>query len=238
MAEAESLRQAAQARAPFSAWFGTVLLFMLFGVMVLAVVGPSVRTDNYEQARAQKRVDFLKTLREEDAKALTTYAIIDKASGSAHIPIARAMQLTVTELARQKPAPAYPVVAAMPAPTPPAQASPAPSLDHSAAPAPSVSTSAVPSTTPASATSSSTGPAPAAKPKEVEGPQSEIRLQPAAAANPPAAKPATQPGRGASPQLSPASAGSQPAVRASGTPNPSPPGSPLPVAGKTPPPAP
>ena len=70
MADAESLRPIAEARAPFSAWLGVVLLFALFGMIVLAVVGPSPRGDNYEQSRVGKRMDRLKTLRDEDAKAL------------------------------------------------------------------------------------------------------------------------------------------------------------------------
>jgi hypothetical protein len=133
MTEAESLRQVSQTRAPLSAWFGIVLLFMFFGAMVLAVMGPSARTDQYEQGRAKKRTDILKGLREEETRALTTYAWVDKAKGSARIPIDRAMQLTVTELARKKPAPAYPVATPAPAVAPaaspasaPAASSPAP----------------------------------------------------------------------------------------------------------------
>ena len=120
MAEAQSLRQVAQSRAPLSAWLGILLLFMLFGVIVLAVVGPSVRTDQYEQTRAKKRADILKGLREEDAKTLTSYSWVDKAKGSAHIPIERAMQLTMAELAQKKPAAAYPIATPPPAPEAPA----------------------------------------------------------------------------------------------------------------------
>ncbi len=136
MAEEQSLRQVAQSRAPLSAWFGTLLLFMLFGIIVLAVVGPSARTDQYEQTRAKKRADILKGVREEDAKALTSYAWIDKAKGSAHIPIDRAIQLTMAELAQKKPAPAYPVATPPPpaaAATPPAGPAP-PSSKPAASP--------------------------------------------------------------------------------------------------------
>jgi len=226
MAEAESLRQVAQSRAPFSAWVGIVFLFMIFGLIVLAVVGPSVRTDHYEQTRAKKRVDNLKTLRDEDAKALTTYAWVDKAKGSAHIPISRAMELSIKELAQKKPAPAYAIAA--PAPAAPAAASASP-----AAPAPAPSTAAGPSKTPASATSSHTGPTPFPKAKENEGPDSENRSQPAAAGNPPNAKPGTQPGASTAPQASPGPAAAKPAVSPTGTPIQSPAGSPLPTRGKT-----
>src|SRR6266513_1082153 len=131
MADTESLRQVARSRAPLSTWFGIVLLFALFGVIVLAVIGPAPRESDYEETRAKKRVDNLKTLREEAAKALTTYGWIDKNKGVARIPIERAMKLTVAELARQKPASAGPITTPQP-PAPaaaspsPAQASPAP----------------------------------------------------------------------------------------------------------------
>src|SRR5881394_3085122 len=116
MAGTESLRQVAHARAPLSAWFGIVLLFALFGVIVLAIIGPSPRSSDYEETRAKKRVENLKTLREEADKALTTYAWVDKNKGVARIPIERAMELTVADLAKQKPAPAGPIA------TPEAQA--------------------------------------------------------------------------------------------------------------------
>jgi hypothetical protein len=124
MAGTESLRQVAHARASWSVWFGIVLLFALFGVIVLAIIGPSPRGSDYEEARAKKRVENLKTLREEADKALTTYGWIDKNKGLARIPIDRAMQLTVAELAKQKPAPAGPIATpeAQPAANTPASA--------------------------------------------------------------------------------------------------------------------
>jgi uncharacterized protein (DUF58 family) len=125
----ESLRQVAQARSPWSAWFGIVLLFALFGVIVLAIIGPTPRGSDYEEARAKKRVENLKALREEADKALTTYGWVDKNKGVARIPIERAMELTVAELAKQKPAPAGPIATPAPQATasaPGSAASPAP----------------------------------------------------------------------------------------------------------------
>src|ERR1700680_373671 len=103
MADAESIRQVAQSRAPFSTWLGVVLLFALFGVIVLAVIGPAPRSDDYEQKRAKAREEKLKTAREEDAKALTSYGWIDKNKGVARIPAGRALALPVQELAQQRP---------------------------------------------------------------------------------------------------------------------------------------
>jgi len=139
MADPEPLRQVAQSRAPLSTWAGIVLLFALFGVIVLAVIGPAPRGSSYEETRAKKRVENLKTTQEEAAKALTTYGWIDKNKGIARVPIERAMELTVAELAQQKPAPAGPIATPEPqaaaAPASPAPASPAPGASPQTSPA-------------------------------------------------------------------------------------------------------
>jgi hypothetical protein len=155
MANPESIRQIAHSRAPLSTWLGIVLLFALFGVIVLAIIGPSPRGSDYEETRAKKRVENLKTLREETDKALTTYAWVDKNRGTARIPIERAMELTVAELAKQKPVPAGPIAtpeaqapasaAASPAPASPAPAGSAQSGGASPAASPSAQAPTSPS---------------------------------------------------------------------------------------------
>jgi hypothetical protein len=124
MADTQSAPSIAYTRAPFSTWLGIVCLFGLFGLIVLAVIGPSPRTSDYEETRAKKRMEKLKTLHEESQKELTTYAWVDKNKGVARIPIDRAMEVTVADLAQKKPAPAGPI-ATPPAQTAPAGASPA-----------------------------------------------------------------------------------------------------------------
>ena len=135
MADTQSAPSIAYTRAPFSTWLGIVCLFVLFGLIVLAVIGPSPRTSDYEETRAKKRMEKLKTLHEESQKELTTYAWVDKNKGVARIPIDRAMEVTVADLAQKKPAPAGPITtpasaeatAGKPAAqTAPAGASPAP----------------------------------------------------------------------------------------------------------------
>src|SRR5262249_4004343 len=128
MADPESLRRIAHSPAPFSTWLGIVLLFVLFGVIVLAVIGPMPRGSDYEETRAKKRMENLKKLREDTEKDLTTYAWVDKNKGVARIPISRAMELTVAELAQKKPVSAGPIAtpAAQTAPASPAATSPAP----------------------------------------------------------------------------------------------------------------
>ncbi len=207
MAESQSLRQVAQTRAPFSAWLGIVLLFAIFGGIVLAVIGPAPRGDKYEATRAKKRQDNLKTLHDEESKSLSAYAWIDKNKGSARIPIERAMELTMAELKQKQPAAAGPIAT----PPPPAASAPA-----------------APSPAPSAAPKASAPP----KATAVAGPESENRGQPAAASNPPDAPPGTQPGAAATPATSPPAPAAQPAVSPSPKPSIAPAGSPLPVRGK------
>jgi hypothetical protein len=178
--------------------------------MVVAVIGPAPRGDNYEQMRAEARAKKLKDARDEETKTLTSYAWVDKNKGTVRLPIDRAMELTVVDLANKKPAPAYAI--AVP------ESSAAPGGAASASPAPSAPPQ--PSGTP--------------KPTSVAGRNSEARGQPAAAVNPPAVQPGTQPGASATPAAAPKSSGAAPAASPSGTPSPTPPGSPLPVRGATP----
>ena len=215
MAEPESLRQVAHSRAPLSTWLGIVLLFALFGVIVLAVIGPAPRGSDYEETRAKKRADVLKTTRDEATKALTTYGWIDKNKGVARVPIDRAIELTIVELAQRKPAPAGPIATPEPQSTVASTSAAAPP----AAPSASPQLSGTP------------------KPTSVAGPSPEIRGQPAAAIKPPPAPPGTQPGASASPAGSPpppAAAQPNPGGSPPATPAASPAGSPSPVPGKTP----
>ncbi|PYL09603.1 MAG: hypothetical protein DME34_02165 [Verrucomicrobia bacterium] len=214
MADAESIREAVRARAPFSTWVGVVCLFFLFGVITLAIVGPAPRGDTYEQERAKKRADNLKAAREADAKELGSYGWIDKNKGVVRVPIARAMELTVAELSRQRPAPANPIAAAAAQAASPAPAGAAP-------PSPSASPAPQPTGTP--------------KPISIAGPRSEAGVQPAAAVKPAGAEPGSQPGASSTPAASPQTSAAQPAVSPTPNATPSAPGSPLPVRGKTPP---
>ena len=195
----------------FGAWLGIVLLFLLFGIFVLVLVAATPHGDNYEAKRAQAREEKLKTTRDTANKELNAYAWVDKAKGVARIPIDRAMQLTLRDLASKKPAPANPIEA--PAPTPAPATSPAPPVS----PAPSAA-----------------GASGTPKPTSVQGINSENRNQPAAAGNPPGAIPGTQPGPGASPAAFPSPSSGQPAASPSATPEQKPPGAPSPASANTP----
>ena len=194
-------------QAPFSfrAWLGIVLLFLFFGFFVLVLIAATPHGNNYEAKRAEAREKKWNDARNTATQELNSYAWVDKGKGIARIPIDRAMELTLRDLASKKPAPANPIET--PAPAPASGASPAPAV----------------SPTPATAAGTP-------KPTSVEGPNSENRNQPAAAGNPPGAIPGTQPGPGATPAASPSG---QPAL--SPMPEQKPPGTPIPITGKTPP---
>jgi len=198
-------------RAPisFRAWLGVVLLFLFFGIFVLVLVVIAPHGNTYEAKRAEAREKKLNDARNAANQELNSYAWVDKGKGIARIPIDRAMELTLRDLASKKPAPANPIET--PAQAPASGASPAPAVSPAAAAA-----------------------AGTPKPTSVEGPNSENRNQPAAAGNPPGAIPATQPGPGTKPAASPSPASGQPVL--SPTPQQKPPGTPIPVAGKTTPP--
>jgi hypothetical protein len=110
----------------FGAWLGVVLLFLLFGIFVLVLVAATPHGNNYEQKRAEARLKKLKDLRNAATQELNSFAWVDKGKGVARIPIDRAMQLTLGDLASKKPEPANPIAtpaqAAAPAVSPAAPA--------------------------------------------------------------------------------------------------------------------
>lgn len=122
----------------FGTWLGVVLLFAVFTLFVWVVFGAMPRGDQYEEKRAVARMEKLKTVTQE-AAVLHTYGWVDKEKGVARIPIERAMELSVAELAEKKPAPAGPIVTPTPAaqtPAPTKQTGPGPAQSRPAAPVP------------------------------------------------------------------------------------------------------
>jgi hypothetical protein len=216
--------QSHQPQATFSTWIGVVLLFAFFGLLALVVFRAAPRGDTYEQKRAKARVEKLEAAQKQSLAAVTSYGWVDKNKGIVRIPVTEAMKLTVAELADKKPAAANPIATPEPVAAPGTSPGASPAAGATASPAGS------PSATPAATPSPGTTP----KPSSVTGPDSEIRAQPAAAANPPAAPPATQPGASTTPATTPPSAAAKAPTSPSPSPSPSPPGTPLPVRGKTP----
>jgi hypothetical protein len=180
-----------QPRSTFGTWLGIVLLFAIFGVFVWVVMGAMPRGDNYERKRSEARVEKLKTAREEYKKASEGYGWVDKEKGVARIPVQRAMEVAMADLAQRKPMPANPI-------DPGAGEKAGQQVTAPMAPTPGPVSTPQPDTTP--------------KATAVTGKDSENRGQPAAANNPPDAAPGTQPGPDATPAASP------PLVRAAHSP--------------------
>jgi hypothetical protein len=204
-----------QPRSSFGAWIGILLLFCVFGLFVWAVMGAMPRTDTYERKRAEARAEKLKKAREESKTAVESYGWVDKDKGVVRVPVKRAMELAVAELAQKKPAPAGP-------------AGPEGDKAGMQVTAPM---------TPAPGAAPQTAAPPTSSPKAVahEGPGSQSDGQPAAAANPAGAPAGSQPGPSTSPPPPPSS-GAREFQRGGGEPTPvqSPPGPALPVPGTTP----
>src|SRR5204863_4570147 len=107
-------------RAPisFGAWLGIVLLFLFFGIFVLVLVAATPHGNTYEAKRAEAREKKLNDARNAGIRDLNSYAWVDKGKGIARIPIDRAMQLTLRDLASKKPTPANPIEAPAQTPAP------------------------------------------------------------------------------------------------------------------------
>ncbi len=202
-----------QPRSHFGTWLGVLLLFGVFALFVWVVIGASPRRDHYEEKRGEARMEKLKTAREEADPQLHTYGWVDKAKGSAHIPIARAMDLEMAELAQKKPAPAGPI-------------------DPNTKPG--LQDGAPVNATPAPATRAE--PRPTAHPA-IAGKNSEMEGQANGSANPPNAAPGTQPGPSNTPSAGPGSGANQPQPgpgKPTATPMQVPAGTPIPIPGKAP----
>lgn len=193
------------------AWFGIVVLFFAFGLIVAVLIRVSPHGNELEAKRAAARSEKLAKLREDSDKALHGYAWVDKAKGTARIPIERAMELTVADLSQKQPEPAGPIETPSPAAAP---ASPAGSA------APAASTSPGPSSPP--------------KPASIGG----VTTEPAAVVQPRNAAPGTQPGASATPAATTGSQSAVAPVAPTATPIQTSAGTPIPAAGATPVPSP
>jgi hypothetical protein len=205
-----------QPRFLFSTWVWAVVLFIFFGAIVAITFAAMHRGSTYEAERAQAREGRLETAREGWAKTANSYGWANQAKGVAHIPVQRAMELEMTTLAAQKPAAAGPIATPNPATVPVAATGASQPQNPPVTAAPTKGATPVPIS--------------------VEGLNSEIRGQPAGAANPPNAPAGTQPGASATPVAAPQTDTEIPPVTPTVTPVQHPVGTPLPIRGKTTPP--
>ena len=102
-----------QPHSMFGTWIGVVLLFIVFALFVWVVLGAIPRGDTYEEKRAKARMEKLEQLHKDATAALTSYAWVDKNKGTVRIPVERAMELTMADLASKKPMAAGPIANAL-----------------------------------------------------------------------------------------------------------------------------
>jgi flagellar basal body-associated protein FliL len=77
----------------------TVFLLLVAGIFgALWVNGSASATENEDAARSAERTKNLAELQAADTTALTTYGWNDRAKGTVHIPITKAMELVLPSL--------------------------------------------------------------------------------------------------------------------------------------------
>jgi hypothetical protein len=96
-----------------------LLSFALFAFVARIWVSKTGSGDIVADERSNKRIELRKKVDQDDSERLTKVAWVDKAKGVVHLPIGRAKELVVLELAAKKPA-ASSVALDPVLPTPPA----------------------------------------------------------------------------------------------------------------------
>ena|ERR1700738_2067319 len=102
-----------------------LVLLLLFAGLVWFVTYQRESTAAAEPGRRELRLKNLNDLNTENQKVLTSYHWIDKGKGVVGIPIDRAMELEVADLAANHPHAAGPITPPAPNPTPSTAGSPA-----------------------------------------------------------------------------------------------------------------
>ena len=102
-----------------------LVLLLLFAGLVWFVTYQRESIAASEPGRRALRLKNLNDLNTENQKALTSYRWIDKGKGVVGIPIDRAMELEVADLAANRPHAAGPITPPAPNPTPSTAGSPA-----------------------------------------------------------------------------------------------------------------
>jgi hypothetical protein len=155
-----------------------VMLLVFVGLVWIVFLQKEAIPTGTEQTRAE-RLKNLAQLNADNQKTLTTYHWVDKSKGIVGIPINRAMELALKDLAAKHPHAAGPVNPPVASPTPAASPAPA-AANQQATPAPSASATPAPSPT----TSPSSSPEPSASPQSSASPEQSASPEPTASPNP------------------------------------------------------
>ena len=85
------------AKTSTAAWVAGVLgTFLIMAGLVWALIRYT-QPEDIAAARARERVQFLQQVRQAEAQATTTYAVVDAAKGFYQVPVEKAMDLVVRE---------------------------------------------------------------------------------------------------------------------------------------------
>jgi hypothetical protein len=149
-----------------------VMLLVFVGLVWIVFLQKESIPTSTDKTR-EERLKNLAQLNADNQKTLTTYHWVDKSKGIVGIPINRAMELVLKDLAANHPHAAGPVNPPAASPTPAASPAPA-AANQQATPAPSAS--ATPAPSPASS--------PSASPQSSASPQPSSSPEPTASPNP------------------------------------------------------
>lgn len=83
-------------------FFWGIAVFCGFAFLAWVLFHFAVKPETYEDKRAAARVEKRGALEKENEQKLTTYAWVDKAKGTVQLPIERAIELAVADLASEK----------------------------------------------------------------------------------------------------------------------------------------
>ena len=103
----ESSNSISQRRHPYLPGLWLAIGFLALASITFMLRPFGVTPSTVTESAAKVRIEKLKKAQEEQQKLVTTFGWIEKDKGVAHIPIEKAMQLTVATLRLDPPHPAY-----------------------------------------------------------------------------------------------------------------------------------
>ena len=103
----ESSNSISQRRHPYLPGLWLAIGFLALASITFMLRPFGITPSTVTESAAKVRIEKLKKAQEEQQKLVTTFGWIEKDKGVAHIPIEKAMQLTVATLRLDPPHPAY-----------------------------------------------------------------------------------------------------------------------------------
>jgi len=110
----ESSSSLSQRRHPYLPGLWLAIGFLALASITFMLRPFGVTPSTVTESAAKTRIEKLKKAQEEQQKLITTFGWIEKDKGVAHIPIEKAMQLTVATLRLNPPHPAYTITTIQP----------------------------------------------------------------------------------------------------------------------------